>query len=47
VNRVGLEQEGLMKFWGGSFVSNPFGTLLYEASHDKEEVAVMFKIDIK
>ena len=41
VNRVGLEQEGLMKFWGGSFVSNPFGTLLYEASHDKEEVAVI------
>ena len=28
VNRVGLEQDGLMKFWGGSFVSNPFGTLL-------------------
>ena len=41
VNRVGLEQEGLMKFWGGSFVSNPFGTLLYEASNDKEEVAVI------
>ena len=34
VNRVGLEQDGLMKFWGGSFVSNPFGTLLYKASHD-------------
>jgi N-carbamoylputrescine amidase len=46
VNRVGLEQEGLMKFWGGSFVSNPFGTLLYEASHDKEEVAVI-DIDTK
>ena len=41
VNRVGLEQDGLMKFWGGSFVSNPFGTLLYEASHDKEEVVVI------
>jgi N-carbamoylputrescine amidase len=41
VNRVGLEQEGLMKFWGGSFVSNPFGTLLYKASHDQEEVAVV------
>ena len=40
VNRVGLEQEGLMKFWGGSFVSNPFGTLLYEASHDKEEILI-------
>ncbi len=41
VNRVGLEQNGLMKFWGGSFVSNPFGTLLYKASHDQEEVAVV------
>jgi len=41
VNRVGLEQNGLMKFWGGSFVSNPFGTLLYEATHDQEEVAVI------
>ena len=41
VNRVGLEQDGLMKFWGGSFVSNPFGTLLYNASHDQEEVAVI------
>lgn len=41
VNRVGLEQDGLMKFWGGSFVSNPFGKLLYLASHDKEENTVV------
>lgn len=41
VNRVGFEQNGAMQFWGGSFVSNPFGTLLYQASHDKEEVAVV------
>ncbi|MDB5285045.1 MAG: acyltransferase [Bacteroidota bacterium] len=41
VNRVGLEQNGLMKFWGGSFVSNPFGKLLYLASHDQEENAVV------
>ena len=41
VNRVGLEQDGQMKFWGGSFVSNPFGNLLYEASHEEEEVAVV------
>ena len=41
VNRVGLEQDGQMKFWGGSFVSNPFGNLLYQASHDDEEVAVV------
>lgn len=45
VNRVGLEQNGLMKFWGGSFVSNPFGSLLYLASHDKEENAVV-EIDL-
>lgn len=41
VNRVGLEQNGLMKFWGGSFVSNPFGSLLHLSSHDKEETAVV------
>jgi N-carbamoylputrescine amidase len=40
VNRVGLEQEGAMKFWGGSFISNPFGSIIYQASHDKEEVVV-------
>ncbi len=41
VNRVGFEQEGAMKFWGGSFVSNPFGKLEYLASHDHEENAVV------
>jgi N-carbamoylputrescine amidase len=41
VNRVGLEQDGAMKFWGGSFVSNPFGTLLYKGSHDNEETEVV------
>jgi N-carbamoylputrescine amidase len=41
VNRVGLEQNGAMKFWGGSFVSNPFGSLLYKASHENEELAVV------
>lgn len=45
VNRVGFEQEGAMKFWGGSFVSNPFGTLLYKASHENEEVHVQ-EIDL-
>ena len=38
VNRVGY--EGDMKFWGGSFVSNPFGKLLYKASHEEEETVV-------
>lgn len=40
VNRVGYEQEGAMQFWGGSFIANPFGRLIYMASHDKEEVQV-------
>ncbi len=43
VNRTG--NEGDMIFWGGSFVSNPFGTVLYEASHDKEEIHVQ-EIDL-
>ncbi len=41
VNRVGLEQNGAMQFWGGSFISNPFGRILLKASHDQEEVHVM------
>jgi N-carbamoylputrescine amidase len=41
VNRVGLEQDGAMKFWGGSFVSNPFGKLIHLSSHEKEEVNVV------
>src|SRR6187549_3102823 len=45
VNRVGFEQDGAMKFWGGSFISNPFGTIMYQASHEKEEVYVQ-EIDI-
>ncbi len=40
VNRVGLEQQGAMKFWGGSFIANPFGSVLYQGTHDKEEVHV-------
>jgi N-carbamoylputrescine amidase len=43
VNRVGQEQEQL--FWGGSFVANPHGTLLYLASHDQPEVHVQ-EIDL-
>ncbi len=46
VNRVGFEQDGAMKFWGGSFVSNPFGTILYKASHEEEEIKVM-ELDLK
>jgi N-carbamoylputrescine amidase len=46
VNRVGFEQNGAMKFWGGSFISNPFGRVLYQGSHDHEEVNVL-EIDLR
>ena len=45
VNRVGFEQDGKMKFWGGSFVANPFGNVLYCATHDKEQNEVV-EIDL-
>lgn len=38
VNRVGNEQG--MRFWGGSFISNPFGKVLYQAPHEEEVVHV-------
>jgi len=41
VNRVGEEQNGAMQFWGGSFVSNPLGTVLYQAPHLQEEIEVI------
>jgi N-carbamoylputrescine amidase len=44
VNRVGYEQGGAgggLEFWGASFVSDPFGTVLQRASHDREEVLVV------
>jgi len=41
VNRVGLEQNGAMKFWGGSFIANPFGRILQMSSHASEEVNVL------
>jgi len=43
VNRVGYEGppgHGL-EFWGASFVADPFGSLLAEASHDREETLVV------
>ena len=46
VNRVGFEQNGAMQFWGGSFVANPTGRLLYQASFDKEENHVV-ELDLK
>ena len=43
VNRVGYEgpPETGIEFWGGSFVVDPFGRLLAEASHDREETLVV------
>jgi N-carbamoylputrescine amidase len=43
VNRVGYEgpPETGLEFWGGSFVVDPFGKLLAEASHDREETLVV------
>jgi N-carbamoylputrescine amidase len=42
VNRVGHEGPpgGGLEFWGGSFVSDPFGAVLKRAAHDREEVLV-------
>jgi N-carbamoylputrescine amidase len=42
-NRVGHEgaPDGGLEFWGGSFVSDPFGGVLRQACHDEEEVLVV------
>ena len=43
VNRVGYEgppDHGL-EFWGASFVADPFGRVLAEATHDHEEILVV------
>ena len=50
VNRVGFEEspdapgEGL-EFWGTSFISDPFGIVLKEASADREET-VLAEVDL-
>lgn len=43
VNRTGV--EGNMRFWGGSFVCNPFGTVLCQLPHELELVHVQ-EIDL-
>jgi N-carbamoylputrescine amidase len=49
VNRVGFETGDIrgnsvpgagLEFWGGSFLCDPFGRVIAEASHDKEEILV-------
>jgi N-carbamoylputrescine amidase len=42
VNRVGFEgpPEHGLEFWGGSFVADPFGQVIAESSHDREELLI-------
>jgi predicted amidohydrolase len=44
VNRVG--REGDLRFWGGSFVADPFGEVIARASRSKEEV-LMASLDLR
>ena len=55
VNRVGHETGNVrgkatpgagLEFWGGSFVCDPFGQVIAEASHDGEQV-LMAEVDLK
>src|SRR5579872_6568939 len=55
VNRVGHETGNIrgneapgagLEFWGGSFLADPFGRVLAEASHDKEEI-LLAEVDLK
>jgi N-carbamoylputrescine amidase len=43
VNRVGYEgpPERGLEFWGGSFVADPFGQILAEGSHEREETLIV------
>jgi N-carbamoylputrescine amidase len=38
-NRVG--KEGELKFWGSSFVADPFGAVIYRASDHQEEIVLV------
>ena len=50
VNRVGFETGNVrgneakqgqgLEFWGGSFLCDPFGVVIAQASHDKEEILI-------
>ena len=43
VNRVGHEgpADGGIEFWGGTFISDPFGVVLAEASRTEEETLIV------
>jgi N-carbamoylputrescine amidase len=49
INRVGIEHGDIrgnsaagagLEFWGGSFLCDPFGRVIAEASHDQEEILI-------
>jgi N-carbamoylputrescine amidase len=55
VNRTGFETGNVrgkaapgagLEFWGGSFLCDPFGRVIAEASHDKEEI-LLGDIDLR
>lgn len=55
VNRVGHEHGEVLgkrapgkglEFWGASFIADPFGRVIAEASHDKEEILIA-RCDLK
>jgi N-carbamoylputrescine amidase len=55
VNRVGHETGDIrgksasgagLEFWGGSFICDPFGRVIAEASHDREEILIG-EVDLK
>jgi N-carbamoylputrescine amidase len=55
VNRVGFETGNIrgdsapgagLEFWGGSFLCDPFGRVIAEASHEKEEILIG-EVDLK
>jgi N-carbamoylputrescine amidase len=55
VNRVGFEYGDVrgnkvdgagLEFWGGSFIADPFGRVLAQGSHDKEEILTA-EVDLK
>jgi N-carbamoylputrescine amidase len=54
INHNGVEMRGPgdhtpesgLEFWGGSFIADPFGRVIAQASHDKEEILTA-EIDLK
>lgn len=55
VNRVGHETGNIrgneangagLEFWGGSFIADPFGRIIAQAGHEKEEI-LLGEVDVK